>query len=79
MVNRSGESGKGSQASLGGNNSNKGKGKVKQAGTAASAGDAKEKRAWDWRMGFSAESEPEELMRVLRLGLAKEVARAWVV
>lgn len=71
---RSGESGKGSEASLGGRG--KGSGKGKQAGTNDGA---VEKRAWDWRMGFSGGAGPEELMRVLRLGLAKEVARAWVV
>ena len=78
MVGQSGESGKGSQASLGGQNKGKGKGRQAGTGAGAGAGDTA-KRAWDWRMGFNAESEPEELMQVLRLGLAKEVARAWVV
>ena len=74
MVGRSGESGKGSEASLGG----KSKAKGKQVSAGAGAGDGV-KRAWDWRMGFSAGAEAGDLMRVLRLGLAKEIARAWVV
>jgi len=76
MVGRSGESGRGSEASLGGRN--KGKDKGKQAGPGNGDG-AGIKRAWDWRTGLNAGAGPEELMRVLRLGLAKEVARAWVV
>lgn len=36
------------------------------------------KRGWDWRMGFGREVKGEDVLRILRLGLAKEVARAWV-
>ena len=38
----------------------------------------KEKRGWDWRTGIGKGTKGNDVLRVLRLGLAKEVARAWV-
>lgn len=35
------------------------------------------KRGWDWRKGFKSEVTGEDVLKVLRLGLAKEVARGW--
>lgn len=36
------------------------------------------KRAWDWRRGLDKSAKGEEVLRILRLGLAKEVSRSWV-
>lgn len=38
----------------------------------------KEKRGWDWRLGMRDRVKGDDVLRILRLGLAKEVARAWV-
>ena len=35
-------------------------------------------RGWDWRMGFGKDVRAEEVLRHMRAGLAKEVARAWM-
>ena len=40
------------------------------------AGDAK--RAWDWRKGFVKDARGLDVLRVLRLGIAEEIGRAWV-
>jgi hypothetical protein len=37
------------------------------------------KRGWDWRRGISANTKGEDLLRILRLGLAKDLAKAWLV
>jgi hypothetical protein len=37
------------------------------------------KRGWDWRQGISAGTSAEDLLRVLRLGLAKDLAEAWLI
>lgn len=34
-------------------------------------------RGWDWRKGFGRGAKMEELIRVLRLGVAREVARCF--
>jgi hypothetical protein len=36
------------------------------------------KRAWDWRKGFKKDAKGSDVIRVLRLGLAHEVGRAFV-
>ncbi|KAL8873475.1 MAG: hypothetical protein Q9174_001067 [Haloplaca sp. 1 TL-2023] len=36
------------------------------------------KRGWDWRDGLDADTSAAGLLRRLRLGLAKDIARAWV-
>lgn len=36
------------------------------------------KRGWDWRKGLKREAKGEDLLRILRLGLARDVARVWV-
>ncbi|KAF2259574.1 hypothetical protein CC78DRAFT_58812 [Lojkania enalia] len=36
------------------------------------------KRAWDWRKGFRKAAKGEDVIRILRLGIAKEIARAFV-
>ncbi|KAF2017730.1 hypothetical protein BU24DRAFT_389213 [Aaosphaeria arxii CBS 175.79] len=36
------------------------------------------KRAWDWRKGFGKDSQGSDVIRVLRLGIAKELATAFV-
>lgn len=35
------------------------------------------KRGWDWRRGFSKGTSAEDVIRVLRLGIAKELGRAF--
>ena len=37
-----------------------------------------EKRGWDWRKGMDKDAKGEDVLRILRLGLAREVARAWM-
>jgi len=37
------------------------------------------KRGWDWRHGITAGTKAEDLLRILRLGLAKDLAKAWLV
>ncbi|KAI9778940.1 MAG: hypothetical protein M1835_004806 [Candelina submexicana] len=42
-------------------------------------GDGKEvKRGWDWRKGITREGKAEDVLRILRVGLAKELARGWI-
>ncbi|ESZ90469.1 hypothetical protein SBOR_9141 [Sclerotinia borealis F-4128] len=35
-------------------------------------------RGWDWRKGIKAGMTAEDILRMLRLGLAKDLARAWL-
>ncbi|KAG9249012.1 hypothetical protein BJ878DRAFT_451230 [Calycina marina] len=37
------------------------------------------KRGWDWRSGATARTTSEDILRMLRLGLAKKLAKAWLV
>lgn len=34
-------------------------------------------RGWDWRTGFSKTTKAEDMLLILRLGLAREVSKAW--
>lgn len=34
-----------------------------------------EKRGWDWRKGLGKDAKGEDVLRIIRLGLAKELAR----
>ncbi len=36
------------------------------------------KRGWDWRKGLAEDAKGEDVLRILRLGLAKDVARHWI-
>ncbi|PMD65821.1 uncharacterized protein K444DRAFT_517748 [Hyaloscypha bicolor E] len=36
------------------------------------------KRGWDWRQGISASTNGDDLLRILRHGLAKDLAKAWL-
>ena len=36
------------------------------------------KRGWDWRKGVRGNAKGEDILRILRCGLAKDMARAWV-
>lgn len=36
------------------------------------------KRGWDWRQGVTASTTAEDLLKLLRLGLAKDLAKAWM-
>lgn len=36
------------------------------------------KRGWDWRHDLEREAKGDDVLRMLRLGLAKEISRAWV-
>jgi hypothetical protein len=37
------------------------------------------KRGWDWRQGISAGTTGDDVLRILRLGLAKDLAKAWLL
>ena len=59
---------------------------VQASGTAAAGRSAfvslpdSVKRAWDWRAGFlhSSHTTGKDLLRILRLDLAKDLSRAWL-
>ena len=36
------------------------------------------RRGWDWRKRFSKDASGAELLRMMRLGLARDMAKAWV-
>lgn len=36
------------------------------------------KRGWDWRKGLAEEAKGEDVLRILRLGLANDIARHWI-
>lgn len=36
------------------------------------------KRGWDWRKGLGKDAKGEDVLRILRLGLAKDIAKHWV-
>ena len=36
------------------------------------------KRGWDWRKGLEKDAKGEDVLRILRLGLAKDIAKHWV-
>jgi hypothetical protein len=35
------------------------------------------KRGWDWRTGLKRDNKPADVLRILRLGIGKELARSW--
>lgn len=37
-----------------------------------------EKRGWDWRTGLGDGAKGEDVLRILRLGLAKDIAKHWM-
>ena len=53
---------------------------VAASGTSASSGEKSHKRirGWDWRQEVPRDCSPGRLIKRLRLGLAKEVGKAWV-
>lgn len=42
------------------------------------SGEEEEKRGWDWRTGLGENAKGEDVLRILRLGLAKDIARHWM-
>lgn len=36
------------------------------------------KRGWDWRKGLAEDAKGEDVLRMLRLGLAKDIAKHWI-
>lgn len=36
------------------------------------------KRGWDWRLGMSAQATGDDVLRILRLGLARDLTRGWL-
>ena len=36
------------------------------------------KRGWDWRKGVGRRALGSDVLRVLRLGLGRDISRAWV-
>lgn len=37
------------------------------------------KRGWDWRTGLNHSTSAEDVLRILRLGLTKDLAKLWIV
>lgn len=37
------------------------------------------RRGWDWRKGVTASTSGDDVLRILRLGLAKDLAKAWLI
>ena len=35
-------------------------------------------RGWDWRKGLAEKAKGEDVLRILRLGLAKDITRHWI-
>jgi len=66
-----------STLSLGGLSKGAGQRSLGSSGVLVKGGESM-KRGWDWRTGFGREAKGEDVLRMLRLGLAKEVARSWV-
>ncbi|KAL8913241.1 MAG: hypothetical protein Q9171_001888 [Xanthocarpia ochracea] len=50
---------------------------VESSNAAIAKGD-EVRRGWDWRERLSPDTRGADLLRILRLGLAKDIARAWV-
>ncbi|KAL8656429.1 MAG: hypothetical protein Q9226_002667 [Calogaya cf. arnoldii] len=50
---------------------------VEKSNTVTAKGD-EVRRGWDWRKRLSPDTTGADLLRMLRLGLAKDIARAWV-
>ncbi|KAL9641233.1 MAG: hypothetical protein Q9204_000173 [Flavoplaca sp. TL-2023a] len=50
---------------------------VEKSNVAVGKGD-EARRGWDWRKQLSLDTTGADLLRILRLGLAKDIARAWV-
>ncbi|KAF2429384.1 hypothetical protein EJ08DRAFT_276773 [Tothia fuscella] len=46
-------------------------------GSGVLVGRGEVRREWDWREGLRRNADGEDVLRVLRLGLGREVARAW--
>ena len=46
--------------------------------TAAEEEEGGEQRGWDWRKGLAGSATGDEVLRILRLGLAKDMARLWI-
>ena len=40
--------------------------------------EAVSKRGWDWRSGLHAGSTAEDVLRMARLGLSRDLARLWI-
>ena len=40
--------------------------------------EADKERGWDWRKGLAEGAKGEDVLRILRLGLAKDIARHWI-
>lgn len=49
---------------------------MSSSGVLVSKGDAK--RGWDWRRGLKSDTTAEEVLSILRLGIAKDLARCWI-
>ncbi|KAL9582334.1 MAG: hypothetical protein Q9212_003353 [Teloschistes hypoglaucus] len=51
---------------------------VEKGNDTSRQGNEKVQRGWDWREGVSQDLTAGELLKRLRLGLAKDIAKAWV-
>lgn len=50
-----------------------------QGSSAVGPVSSKSKRGWDWRSGLDYSTRAEDVLRILRLGLTKDLAKLWVV
>jgi len=37
------------------------------------------KRAWDWRKGMEKDAVGQDVLKILRMGLAEEIAQTWIL
>ena len=70
-----------SETSMGGTGSGSGSGSGVMVQTPNDGGNGGDgvKRGWDWRADVvSRETTADDVLRMLRLGLAREISRAWI-
>ncbi len=41
-------------------------------------GKAAARRGWNWRSGLTASTTAEDVLRMMRLGLSRDLARLWI-
>lgn len=66
-----------SESSMGGGGDGGGSGVMVKAPKDGGKGDSA-KRGWDWRKGVGREALGSDVLRILRLSLARDISRAWV-
>ncbi|PSR97661.1 hypothetical protein BD289DRAFT_362160 [Coniella lustricola] len=54
-------------------------GAIPESESSPMAAKANSKRGWDWRTGLDYSTTAEDVLRILRLGLTKELAKLWLL